>query len=36
MTGTVVVTDLAGNSATFTSPAVKIEKTAPLIGGSRS
>ncbi|MBI4635367.1 MAG: 6-bladed beta-propeller [Candidatus Rokubacteria bacterium] len=27
--GTVVVTDAAGNSATFTTPAVKIDKTAP-------
>jgi alpha-tubulin suppressor-like RCC1 family protein len=28
--GTVIVTDAAGNSATFTSPAVKIDKTAPV------
>jgi hypothetical protein len=29
VTGTVTVTDVAGNSATFTSPPVKIDKTAP-------
>ena len=29
VTGTVTVTDLAGNSATFTSPAVKIDKSTP-------
>lgn len=29
VTGTVVVSDNAGNSANFTSPAVKIDKTAP-------
>ncbi len=32
----VIVTDLAGNSATFTSPAVKIDKTPPTITGNRS
>jgi len=31
VTGTVTVTDVAGNSATFTSPAVKIDKTKPTI-----
>jgi hypothetical protein len=31
VTGTVTVTDLAGNSATFTSPAVKIDKTPPTL-----
>jgi hypothetical protein len=36
VTGDVTVTDKAGNSATFTSPAVKIDKTAPSINGSRS
>src|SRR5207244_1219198 len=29
VSGTVVVTDAAGNSKTFTSPAVKIDKKAP-------
>jgi streptogramin lyase len=36
VTGTVTVTDMAGNSATFTSPAVKIDKTRPAISGSRA
>lgn len=31
MTGTVTVTDVAGNTANFTSPAVKIDKTPPTI-----
>ena len=31
VTGTVTVTDLAGNSATFTSPAFNIDKTAPTL-----
>jgi hypothetical protein len=31
VTGTVTVTDKAGNTATFTSPAVKIDKTAPTL-----
>jgi hypothetical protein len=35
VTGTVTVKDRAGNSATFTSPAVKIDKTKPSITGSR-
>ncbi|MCL5959728.1 MAG: hypothetical protein M1358_10530, partial [Chloroflexi bacterium] len=29
--GTVVVSDVAGNSATYTSPAVKIDKTPPVL-----
>jgi hypothetical protein len=36
VSATIAVTDLAGNSATFTSPAVKIDKTAPLINGLRT
>jgi len=36
VTGTVTVTDKAGNNATFTSPAVKIDKTPPTITGSRT
>jgi hypothetical protein len=37
VTGTVTVTDKAGNSATFTSPACKIDKTPPtLIWGAPS
>jgi len=36
LTGSVSVTDKAGNSATFTSPAVNIDKTAPTLTGSRS
>ncbi len=36
VTGSVTITDLAGNSATFTSPTVKIDKTAPVINASRS
>ncbi len=31
VTGTVIVTDLAGNSASFTSAAFKIDKTAPTL-----
>ena len=31
VSGVVTVTDLAGNSATFTSPTVKIDKTAPTL-----
>ena len=31
VTGTVTVTDIAGNSATFTSAAFKIDKTAPTV-----
>jgi microsomal dipeptidase-like Zn-dependent dipeptidase len=31
ITGVVSVTDLAGNTATFTSPSVRIDKTAPVI-----
>jgi len=34
--GSVTATDLAGNSATFTSPQLKIDKTPPSISGSRS
>lgn len=33
VTGTVTVTDNAGNTETFTSPAVKIDKTAPVLNG---
>jgi RHS repeat-associated protein len=29
--GTITITDVAGNSATFTSPSVKIDKTPPMI-----
>ncbi|HEX7422492.1 MAG TPA: PxKF domain-containing protein [Terriglobales bacterium] len=36
VTGTVTVTDKAGNSAISTSPAVKIDKTPPSISGSRT
>ncbi len=36
VTGAVTVTDKAGNTATFTSPAVKIDKTPPTINGSRT
>ncbi|GEM_PF-6916283 len=36
VTGDVTVTDVAGNSATFTSPAVKIDKTAPHISATRA
>jgi hypothetical protein len=36
VTGTVTVTDLAGNSKTFTSPAVNIDKTSPTVTASRS
>ena len=36
VTGDVTVTDAAGNSATFTSPAVKIDKTAPHISATRT
>jgi hypothetical protein len=36
VTGTVTVTDLAGNTSSVTSPAVKIDKTPPTIAGSRS
>ncbi len=36
VTGTVTVTDRAGNGASFTSPAVRIDKTAPTMTGSRS
>lgn len=31
VSGTVTVTDVAGNSATFTSPSVRIDKTAPTL-----
>lgn len=31
VTGTVTVTDKAGNTATYTSPAVKIDKTRPMV-----
>ncbi|MDP1570052.1 MAG: membrane dipeptidase [Vicinamibacterales bacterium] len=31
VTGHVTATDVAGNSATFTSPAVRIDKTAPIV-----
>ncbi len=31
VTGTISVSDLVGNSATFTTPAVKIDKTLPLV-----
>jgi sugar lactone lactonase YvrE len=36
VSGTVDVTDRAGNSASFPSPTVKIDKTAPVVSGSRS
>jgi len=36
VTGTVTVTDKAGNSKTFTSPTVKIDKTKPSASGSPS
>ncbi len=36
VSGTVRVTDVAGNTAVFTSPIVKIDKTAPVINASRS
>ena len=36
LTGTVTVTDAAGNSATFTAPAVRIDRTAPSIAATRS
>jgi uncharacterized repeat protein (TIGR01451 family) len=36
VTGTVTVTDKAGNTATFTSPVVKIDKTPPTISPSRA
>ncbi|MEW5975999.1 MAG: kelch repeat-containing protein [Acidobacteriota bacterium] len=36
VTGSVMVTDLAGNSATFLSPAVKIDKTAPTASAAAS
>ncbi|MBI3756654.1 MAG: FG-GAP repeat protein, partial [Deltaproteobacteria bacterium] len=35
VTGTVTATDVAGNSATFTSPAFKIDKTPPVISSSQ-
>ena len=34
VTGTVTVADLAGNNAVLTSPAVKIDKTPPLVSAS--
>ena len=36
LTSTLTVTDAAGNSATFTSPAVKIDKTAPVATATAS
>jgi hypothetical protein len=36
VTGTVTLTDYAGNSATYTSPAAKIDKTPPTVTGSRN
>ena len=36
MNGTVVVTDLAGNTATFASPTVKIDKTGPTVTFTRT
>ena len=36
VSGTVDVTDLAGNSASFTSAIVRIDRTAPEVTGSRS
>jgi hypothetical protein len=36
VTGSVTVTDTAGNAATFTSPAFKIDRTAPVTTGSAS
>jgi len=36
VTGTATVTDVAGNTATFTTAAFKIDKTAPTINGSRT
>jgi hypothetical protein len=36
LTGTVTVTDAAGNSATVTSPVVKIDKTAPVVTFTRT
>ncbi|HJQ96874.1 MAG TPA: PxKF domain-containing protein, partial [Candidatus Polarisedimenticolaceae bacterium] len=36
VSGTVSVTDLAGNTASFTSDVVRIDKTAPVVSASRS
>src|SRR5207249_5233053 len=36
VTGTVTVADVAGNSATFTSPPAKIDKSAPVVSFTRT
>lgn len=36
VTTTVTLTDIAGNTATYTSPAVKIDKTVPVLTASRA